>query len=219
LREHGGEGVIPSRRNDEYNFEPYPQRFALLPGRVTLQPTSRWKTFYLTHLAKPASDRLVYRAILHEKISRIVELGIGDGQRALRMIDAAARNADHQDIQYIGLDPFEGQPAANSLGLPLIDAYRLLKKSGAKIKLVPGDPCEGLMRSANSLANIDLLLISALPDAERFAPMWYFVPRMLHAHSLVLMETVAAGGEKTIRLIERSEIDRWASTMHRRKAA
>jgi hypothetical protein len=184
-----------------------------------LQTTSRWKTFYLTHLAKPASDRIVYRTILHEKIARIVELGIGDGSRALRMLDAAARNADLSNLQYIGLDLFEARGPIDGPSLPLIEAYRLLKQSGAKTKLIPGDPCESLIRAANSLTNIDLLLISASHDAERLERMWFFVPRMLHNRSLVLMETADAKGEKTIRQIDRGEINRWAAGSHRRKAA
>ena len=181
--------------------------------------TSRWKTFYLTHLAKPAADRLVYRAILHEKIGRIVEMGIGDGSRALRMIDAAARHHDRQNIQYFGIDSFEGRNPADGPGLSLIEAHRLLKQSEAKIKLIPGDPCEALVRSANSLANIDLLLIATPLAAERLERLWFFVPRMLHERSLVLQETTAANGEKSFRRIEPSEINRWATNSHRRKAA
>ncbi len=111
-----------------------------------MPPTSRWKTFYLAHLAKPAADRLVYRAILRDKIGRMVELGIGDGSRSLRMIDAAARHADRQNIHYVGIDSFEGRNPADGPGLSLIEAHRLLKLSEAKIKLIPGDPCEALAR-------------------------------------------------------------------------
>jgi hypothetical protein len=184
-----------------------------------LPPTSRWKTFYLTHFAKPVADRLIYRAILQEKIGRIVEMGIGDGSRALKMIDAAARHRERQDIQYIGIDSFEDRDSADGPGLTLIEAHRLLKQSQAKIKLIPGDPCDALVRSANSLTDIDLLLISAPLDADRLQRMWFFVPRMLHPRSLVLHETITASGEKSFRRIDRGEIDRWANLSHRRKAA
>jgi hypothetical protein len=184
-----------------------------------LPTTSRWKTFYLTHLAKPAADRLVYRTILQDKIGRIVELGVGDGSRALRMIDAAARHNDRHNIHYIGVDSFESRSPAEGPGLALIEAHKLLKQSEAKIKLIPGEPCEALARSANSLTNIDLLLIAIPLEAERLEWMWYFVPRMLHQRSLVLQETADAKGEKTFRRIEPCEINRWANISHRRKAA
>jgi hypothetical protein len=186
---------------------------------VTLPTTSRWKTFYLTHFAKPAAERLVYRAILQEKIGRIVELGIGDGSRALRMIDAAGRHHELANIHYVGIDAFEARQTADGPGLALIEAHRLFKPSGAKIKLLPGEPCEALARSANSLANIDLLLISTPLEAERLERMWFFVPRMLHERSVVLLDTADAKGERTYRRIETSEINRWASNAPRRKAA
>jgi hypothetical protein len=186
---------------------------------VILTPTNRWKAFFLAYLSRPAADRFIYRAIMRGKIGRIVELGIGDGRRALRMIAAAARHLELADIQYAGIDPFEGREAADGPGLPLIEAHRLLKQSGAKIKLVPGDPCQGLIRSANALANADLLLISSSLDAERLRPMWFFVPRMLHARSLVLWETAGANGTKSFCRIGQSEIAAWASESQRRKAA
>lgn len=184
-----------------------------------MSTTSRWKTFYLTHLAKPAADRLVYRTILQEKIGRIVELGIGDGSRALRMIDAAARNHELQNIQYIGVDLFEGRSASDGPGLMLIEAHRLLKQTGVKIKLLPGDPCEMLVRSANMLNGIDLLLLSSPLEAESLERMWFFVPRMLHERSIVLLESADAKGEKSFRRIELSEINQWAANSYRRKAA
>jgi hypothetical protein len=184
-----------------------------------LPTTSRWKTFYLTHLAKPAAERVIYRAILGEKIGRIVELGIGDGNRALRMIDAAARHHERPEIHYFGLDAFEGRSTADGPGLSLIDAHRLLKQSDAKIKLLPGDPGDALIRSANTLTAIDLIVIAAPLVAERMERMWYFVPRMLHDRSLVFQETADAKGETTFRRSELSEINRWAGNSLRRKAA
>jgi hypothetical protein len=206
-------------RNDEENDEPYHLRLAQLPGRVTLPTTSRWKTFYLTHLAKPVADRLVYRAILDNKISRLVEMNLGDGSRALRMIDAAARNNQRQDIHYIGVDSFEGRNPTDGPGMSLIEAHRLLKQSEAKIKLIPGDPCEALARSANLLTNIDLLLIDVPQDSGRLERTWFFVPRMLHARSIVLLGAADSKGEKIFRQIELAEINRLASASQRRKAA
>jgi hypothetical protein len=183
-----------------------------------LPTTSRWKTFYLEHLAKPVADRIAYQAILRQKLSRIVELGVGDGTRALRMIDAAARHTERQNIHYFGLDPFEDRTSADGPGLSLIEAYRLLRPSEAKIKLLPGDPCQMLVRSANTLSRIDLLLISGR-EVEQLQPVWFFVPRMLHERSIVLLESADSHGEKTFRHIEKGELAGWASDSRRRKAA
>ena len=96
------------------------------------------------------------------------------------MIDAAARHTDRTNIHYVGIDAFEDRAAADRAGLALIEAHRLLRQSAAKIKLIPGDPCEALVRSANALANIDLLLIAVPLEADRLERMSFFIPRMLH---------------------------------------
>src|SRR3972149_208521 len=121
------------------------------PGRVKLHRTSRWKMFYLSYLSKPSSDRQIYRAIFYIKPRRILELGIAQGRRALRMIDAAARFNDPSDIQYTGMDRFEDRAEADGPGLSLIAAHRILKPSGARVKLIPGDPLRSLARAANDL--------------------------------------------------------------------
>lgn len=74
-----------------------------------MRPTSRWKIFYLSYLSKPSSDRQIYRAIVQKKPHRILEVGIAEGKRALRIIDAAARYTSHSEIQYVGMDPFEAR--------------------------------------------------------------------------------------------------------------
>jgi hypothetical protein len=184
-----------------------------------LQPTSRWKIFYLSHFSNPASYRQVYRAILQNKTRRILELGITDGARALRMIDAAARHNLRSDIQYIGMDSFEDRVETDGPGLSLIDAHRVLKRSGAKIKLIPGDPLRNLARAANDLGQVDLLIISPQAETERLSRIWYFVPRLLHPQSRIFVEQIAPGGKKAFQAVSPHEIDQWAAKAIRWKAA
>jgi hypothetical protein len=63
-----------------------------------------------------------------------------------------------------------------------------LIRTGAQLRLVPGDPLSALARCANSLANTDLLIISAGHDPAGLEPAWFYIPRMLHAGSLVFLE-------------------------------
>ncbi len=62
-------------------------------------------------------------------------------------------------------------------------------------------------------------MISASLDAKRLERMWFFVPRMLHQRSLVLLESSAADRAKTYYCVQHKEIDYWASNAQRRKAA
>ncbi|MGW8258401.1 MAG: hypothetical protein ACWGMZ_13025, partial [Thermoguttaceae bacterium] len=125
-----------------------------------MKPTNIFKTLYLSRFSKPASNRPIYRKIIREKARYILELGIDDGKRALRMIEAAARFTPRREIKYVGLDLFEARNESDRPGLSLINAHRLLKQSGAKIKLIPGDPLMNLPQKANELGQVDLLLIS-----------------------------------------------------------
>jgi len=189
------------------------------PGRVKLTPTSRWRIFYLSHLSNPASDRVIYRAIVQKKSYRILELGIADGRRALRMIDAAAGLTSRSDIQYTGMDSFEDRGETDGPGLSLIAAHRVLTRSGAKIKLIPGDPLRSLARAANELGQVDLLVISSQAEPDRLSRVWYFVPRLLHAQSRIFVEQTLPGGKKTLLAVSAREVEQWAAKAIRWKAA
>lgn len=184
-----------------------------------MQSTSRWKIFYLSYFSNPASDRLVYRTILQKKSRRILELGITDGNRALRMIDAAARFTPRSDIQYIGMDSFEDRGETDGPGLSLITAHRVLTRSGAKIKLIPGDPLRSLARAANDLGQVDLLIVSPQTETDRLGRIWYYVPRLLHAQSRIFVEQILPGGKKAFQAVSPREIDQWAAKAIRWKAA
>jgi hypothetical protein len=185
-----------------------------------LRPTSLWKTLYLSYLSKPNSDRLIYRTMLRRQPRRIIEMGVRRGQRALRLIDAAARYAPRDKIHYIGIDPFEDRSADEGPGLTLIQAHRLLKPSGARIKLIPGNPWDALLRSANQLGPVDLLIISGNAlKAEHHSGDWFYVPRLMHEKTVVFRETPAQGGGNALHEVDRQDIIAWAAAARRRKAA
>src|SRR5438874_982840 len=76
--------------------------------------------------------------------------------------------------------------------LTLKQAFGGLRLPKVQVQLVPGDPHTALRRVANSLANTDLLLIAADRDHESLARAWTWVPRMLTATSLVLIEEASS---------------------------
>lgn len=180
---------------------------------------SRLRLFYLLHLSKPAVNRAVYREVRRLKARKIVELGIASGERALRMLELAAEFHQPRDLHYVAVDLFEDRPAGEGPGLLLKEAHRQLKASGARVQLVPGTPLEGLAREANSLGKADLIVISPQPDARQLTQTWFYIPRLLHERSVVLLETCDQDESPTIRAIERSEIELLAGLAGRRKAA
>ncbi len=179
---------------------------------------SRLRLFYLLHLSKPASDRLVYREIRRLKAKKVVELGLGAGQRAVQIIDVLKEFHEVRDIHYTGVDLFEARTAADGPGISLREAHRLLKATGARIQLVPGTVGEALSRIANGVSQVDVLVISGHIPAEQLSPAWFFLRRMIHAQTQVFQETLAAGGSTAMRLLESQEVEQLMVKAERRAA-
>jgi hypothetical protein len=189
------------------------------PRRVTLPIFSYLRQLYLRYFSKPIADRPIYRAIQRHHVLKIVELGIGDCHRALRMIEVARAAAPGEEIQYFGLDLFEGRAEKDGPGLSLKEAHQLLRGTGVRVQLAPGNPADGLIRMANGLGNVDLMIVPAELDSESFARFWFFMPRMLHEKSLVYIDGPADDGQRLLRIKSREEIDRLAAIVQGRRAA
>lgn len=150
----------------------------------------------LAWFSQPKHERAIYRQIRKLRPAKIVELGLGDGTRASRMIRAAMRFSDIE-VSYTGIDMFE----SNSDGGPKIglkSAYRMLSQLGAKSRLLPGDPSSALATAANSLVDTDLIVISSSVNQESLQNAWCFVPRMLQTSTLILHQEVRDGGYRTV---------------------
>jgi hypothetical protein len=182
-----------------------------------LLAVSRLRDLYLAYFSKPRADRAVYRSIHRRRWHRFLEIGIGRGVRAARMADMALRHHPKHELRYVGIDLFEGRPAAES-GLSLKQAYRLFKAKGIPAQFVPGDPFSALARAANSLRDIDLVVISADQDPESLDRAWFYLPRVLHATSVVFIEQANPDGTLSLLALDRAEVDKRARK-HARRAA
>jgi len=151
-----------------------------------VKPISSFQFFKMTWLDKPVADRAVYKLIKQQQIRSIVEVGLGDGTRCEKLIAVAQKFSDEK-VRYTGVDLFDARES--STPLKLIDMHRQLKSIDAKTQLVPGDLGSALPRIANSHLRTDLILISAGFDREQFSMVKSFLPRMLHASSLVLIQS------------------------------
>lgn len=171
---------------------------------------------HLAYLARPAADRTLYRLLDRRPVRHIAEIGLRDGTRAERLLQMAARHTPVDELQYTGVDPFELRPEAT--GLSLKEAYRRLRATGARVRLAPGDPAAALEQAANSIQNVDLLVIAWDSGLVEPGPAWFYVPRMLHARSLVVVEDRVAAGYK-LRRLPPAEIATRAERPHLRRAA
>lgn len=156
-----------------------------------MKPLSTFRYYLLTLFGKPACDREIYKAIRKLKIQSIVEIGLGDGQRAESMIQVAQKYSDPTAIRYTGIDLFEARETEPKL--PLREIHKKLTSTGAKCQLVPGDVDSAIARIANSHLRTDLIVISANDPSQQMENGWFFLPRMLHATSLVLSQSEPDG--------------------------
>ena len=148
-----------------------------------------------------------------------MELGLGTGQRAVRMIEVAASRTPIGEVRYTGVDAFEARSAAEGPGLSLKAAHRLLKATGARIQLVPGDPFAALARTANSLGPPDLAIFSHGLEPVSLERAWFYLPRTLHAGSLVLEERCLPSGEVSLHEVPSEEVAKRATGSTDRRAA
>jgi hypothetical protein len=136
------------------------------------------------------------------------------------MLEVAGIHRPLAEIRYTGIDLFETREPGDESGLTLKRAFQLLRTTGARIRLIPGDPFTALSRAANLLGATDLLVVSADHDPDSLARAWYFVPRMLDAHSRVfLAEAMGADGNQRLRQLGAGEFRQLAYAVDRRRAA
>lgn len=143
-----------------------------------------------------------------------MEIGLGDTTRAQRMISLALKHAAPSDLRYIGIDSFEDRTAGKP-GVSLKSAYSILRPTGVKVNLIPGTAHEALARSANSLRDIELVVISPNQSAASLEGAWFFLPRTLSPTAMVLHEDPATHKH---RVITRLELERMAVPPRRRAA-
>jgi hypothetical protein len=177
----------------------------------------RLKYLHLAYFSQPERDRPIYRLIRRCRVRSIVEMGLGDGRRANRMLRLARGWAEGKPVRYTAIDPFELRSEEEPV-LTLKAAYRSLKATGARVQVVPGDPLTALARVANALTNTDLLLISADQDDASLESAWFYVPRMLHAGSQVLFEEVDETGPRW-RPLSHKQVQKLAHRQERRLRA
>jgi hypothetical protein len=171
----------------------------------------------LAYLSAPKSARQLYRLVKRQRICRIFEVGISDIARSESLIEVAQRYADGQTVCYTGLDWFEARPEP-APQLTLKETYRLLRATGANVRLVPGEPARSVSTSANAHQNTDLILISPTVADDDLQAAWFFVPRMLHQNSVILRERLEIAADPTFEWLTHTQVAEWAGRSSRRAA-
>ena len=170
-----------------------------------MKPLSNLGYLNLRFLAKPAADRLIYKTIKAHQVRSIVEIGMGNGTRCMNMI-RAAKKYGIKNIRYTGVDLFDGRPEGQP-ELLLKSMHKQVNQLEIKSQLVPGDTSNAIRRIANSHTRTDLIVISAGYQKQDLDAAWFYVPRMLHANSVVLIQP-SNDENGTFKLLNRLEVER-----------
>ncbi|HVT26685.1 MAG TPA: hypothetical protein VHE81_01580 [Lacipirellulaceae bacterium] len=164
----------------------------------------------LAYFSRPKGNRELYRLVKRSGLCRIVEIGMSDLSRTVGLIEVAQRFASDNKVWYTGFDWFEArQPGSPRLLLK--ETYRLLRATGAIVRLVPGAPAPSLAAAANAHQNTDLILLGPDVGEEDIQNAWFYVPRMLNDNSVVLNEQRMSDGQPIFTAITRSQIAEWAA--------
>ena len=166
-------------------------------------------------MSKPACDRAIYQQVKKLRARSIVEIGLGDGVRTERIVQVAQKFGAGQTVKYTGIDLFDGRPEDQS-PLKLIEMHKRLTMLGIKPQLVPGNLIASIQRIANSHTRTDLMIVSAGFDQAELESAWFFVPRMLCAGSILMLQNEPNGSFKTM---SRLEIERLAEQQPKRREA
>ena len=180
-----------------------------------MKPLSTTRFFQWTMLSKPACDRVIYQQIKKLRARSIVEIGLGDGVRAERIVRVAQKFGAGQTVKYTGIDLFDGRPEEQS-PLKLIEMHKRLTSLGIKPQLVPGNLMASIQRIANSHTRTDLMIVSAGFDQAELESAWFFVPRMLCAGSILMLQNETNASFKAM---SRLEIERLAEQQPKRREA
>ena len=181
---------------------------------------NRFRRLYWCYFSKPQAARTLYRAVCRTRAISIVELGITDPDRSLRLIQLATGFSPDRPVCYTAIDPFDARREGQS-PLTLKGAHRLFSATSAKIKLVPGLPEESLGSVANTLLDTDLVVFAHDVAVDPAARLWFFLPRLLHAQSRILRHGRPSEEDlhPAFSEIEHAEIARLAENQTRRKVA
>lgn len=157
----------------------------------------RLRYLFAAYFSRPAGDRVLWKLVVGGRVQRIMQVGLGDGRRAQRLLDLAAWQFPVDQLRFTGIDLFESRGAEQGPGLSLKEAHRLLKPTGAAIQLAPGDPHAALSRVANGIPGTQLVLIAHDVDPAALARAMFYLPRALAAEARVLVERPPVDGQPT----------------------
>ncbi len=156
-----------------------------------------FQRFYWQNLAKPVAERALFRALLAEPISSVLEVGVGNGERMKRIVQLAQLKTGVTQLRYVGVDGFESAKDG-AVHLTLKQAHQQAAGLGLKANLIPGDLRSAMPRVAHKIGPSDLIIVDGEFDVQ--SPLSGPVGQWLHhitTPTSILLATDTKGGVLT----------------------
>jgi hypothetical protein len=150
--------------------------------------------YWLIYFSQPAADRKIYETLATKPIRSILEIGLGDRLRQQRLFDLCTDRLTGEDrLRYYAVDMFDTRPQ----GVPkltLKQAHASIKHERVQVQLIPGDPLSAITRVANSVKDLDCIIIAGDQNQTLVDEAWRYLPRMISDRITLFREVPAAKG-------------------------
>ena len=150
---------------------------------------SRLEFAQYCYFLRPVAERALHRLIQKRKPGTVIEIGLGDGERSVRLIKSVLRFRPHGG-RYYGIDPFEAN--ADRPHISLKEAYLRLRRLQCEATFFPGHPAIVIPNVANQITDVELLVVGPEVDASDLVDTFPFWPRMLDKGGVVAQYDAAA---------------------------
>ncbi len=145
-----------------------------------------FQRFYWERLAKPASDRELFRHLISTPIASVLEIGIGAGDRMRRIAKLVRLPNESNQLRYIGVDSFESA-VDGRVHLTLRQTHQLALQLGFKATLMPGEISSTIPRVASKIGACDLVIVDGGIDPVNVVsgPIGPWVRHITHSSSTI----------------------------------
>jgi len=136
----------------------------------------------------------LYKIIKKNKCRRIMEIGVWNGNHAIKMIEEAKKTWKSEDIEYYGFDLFEDlnekmlKEEFSKKPPLLIEVKEKLKKTGAIINLYKGNTLKTLPEVIHKIPNMDFIFIDGGHSLKTICNDWKYSMQLMHNKTVVIFD-------------------------------
>jgi len=132
------------------------------------------------------SHKYLIKFIKENRCSRIMEIGVYNGDNARNMVRAAVENAPPHEIEYYGFDFFYYY-SADRVG-------RRLDETGCRYTLFEGDTVETLAEAVKTLPEMDVIFIDGGKSYREAKSDWMHSAQLMHSGTGIYVHNISFPG-------------------------